>query len=103
MNLQKKNLQESNLPEEEKKNITVSYRKGKKRKGVSSEVFPFKTDGEIKAMLDVFNKRNSFFYSSTLSKNPWNKFKLSNVILSFFFFSINIRYSILPSGPLIGE
>ena len=30
MNLQKKNLQESNLLEEEKKNITVSYYKEKK-------------------------------------------------------------------------
>ena len=67
MNLQKKNLQESNLPEEEKKNITVSYRKGKKRKGVSSEVFPFKTDGEIKAMLDVFNKRTE----SVLPSSKW--------------------------------
>lgn len=67
MNLQKKNLQESNLPEEEKKNITVSYRKGKKRKGVSSEVFPFKTDGEIKAMLDVFNKRTE----SVLPASKW--------------------------------
>lgn len=55
------------LADESRNHIVMTFTKGKKKKGISSEVYAFKDKSEIDSMINVFNKR----IEESLPRSKW--------------------------------